>query len=304
MKTRFPILGMLAIFLGVQFVALLLVPLFPSNYQAFSNPNSPINPLVYIFLLIVMTAIILVLIKYGLGKVIKVIFLVAVFISLSFVLLPLIFLVIPDINAALVGAIVVAGLLDGMLIIKPEWYIVNIVGFVVGCGAAVILGISLGILPALLLLSILAVYDAISVYKTKHMVALAEGVVPLNLPVLFVIPKRRNFKMAELNEKPLTEDGEERDAMFMGVGDAVIPTVLVVSASAWLAPHSHYFADGANELVAFGTMIGSVLGFILLMRQVMNGKPQAGLPFLNGFAIAGYLLTYIIVYGELSFGIM
>jgi presenilin-like A22 family membrane protease len=303
MRTRFPILGMLAIFLGVQFVALLLVPLFPSNYEAFGNPNSPINPLIYIFMLLVMTAIILALVKYGLGKVIKVIFLAAVFISLSFVLLPVIFLIVPDINLALAGAVAVAGFLDALLIVKPEWYVVNIVGFVVGCGAAVILGISLGILPALMLLSILAIYDAISVYKTKHMVSLAEGVVPLNLPVLFVIPKRRDFKMAELSEKPLTEDGEERDAMFMGVGDAVIPTVLVVSAIAFLPPHSFYFYD-ANDLVALGTLVGSVIGFVLLMRQVMNGKPQAGLPFLNGGAILGYLLTYLFVYRNFTFGIV
>jgi len=36
-------------------------------------------------------------------------------------------------------------------------------------------GISLAIIPTLLLLVVLAVYDYIAVYRTKHMVALAEA---------------------------------------------------------------------------------------------------------------------------------
>ncbi len=44
-----------------------------------------------------------------------------------------------------------------------------------GAGAAALFGISFGLLPAILLLSVLAVYDAISVYGTEHMLDLAEG---------------------------------------------------------------------------------------------------------------------------------
>ena len=59
-----------------------------------------------------------------------------------------------------------------------------------------IFGVSLGTVPVILLLVILAVYDAISVYKTKHMITLAEGVIDLKTPILFVIPKNAIIRLS------------------------------------------------------------------------------------------------------------
>ena len=56
-------------------------------------------------------------------------------------------------------------------------------------------------------------------------------------------------------------------------------------------------------LVALGTLLGSLVGFAILMTFVLRGRPQAGLPLLNGGAIVGYLLSYLLVYESLSFGI-
>jgi presenilin-like A22 family membrane protease len=39
-------------------------------------------------------------------------------------------------------------------------------------------------------------------------------------------------------------------------------------------------------------MIGSVIGLTLLMTVVQKGKPQAGLPPINGGAIIGFLAGY------------
>jgi presenilin-like A22 family membrane protease len=39
------------------------------------------------------------------------------------------------------------------------------------------------------------------------------------------------------------------------------------------------------------------------MRYVMKGNPQAGLPLLNSGAITGYLITYILVFQDLTFGV-
>jgi presenilin-like A22 family membrane protease len=58
-----------------------------------------------------------------------------------------------------------------------------------------------------------------------------------------------------------------------------------------------------NIIVAMGTLVGALVGFALLMRYVLKGNPQAGLPLLNGGAIVGYLVTYLLVFEDLSFGI-
>ena len=40
-----------------------------------------------------------------------------------------------------------------------------------------------------------------------------------------------------------------------------------------------------------GTLFGGLLGYFALMTQVARGKPQAGLPLLNGGSILGYLVS-------------
>ena len=46
-------------------------------------------------------------------------------------------------------------------------------------------------------------------------------------------------------------------------------------------------------------IIGTLVGFALLMTLVIKGKPQAGLPLLCGGALAGYLVSSLVLFGEL-----
>jgi presenilin-like A22 family membrane protease len=171
-----------------------------------------------------------------------------------------------------------------LLYIYPEWYVIDTVGIIIGAGASTMFGISLDIIPTLLLLVVLAVYDYIAVYRTKHMVALAEGVMDLKLPILLVVPK--HWKYSFLKEK---FDKQEREAFFMGLGDAVMPTLLVVSANVFV-PAAYYYVPfvGLMNIPAIGAIIGTFVGFTVLMGLVIKGKPQAGLPFLNTGVILGY----------------
>ncbi len=186
----------------------------------------------------------------------------------------------------------------------PEWYVVDSVGVVMAIGATIILGVTFAILPAIVLLIVLAIYDAVSVYKTKHMISLADSVIDLNLPVLLVIPKKWGYSFREKKPrlKEQLESGKEREAMFMGLGDIVIPSLLIVSALSFLPSSQSGMGIASNILVGIGTMIGILVGFLILMRFVMKGNPQAGLPLLNSGAILGYLIAYILVYGDFGLG--
>ncbi len=199
----------------------------------------------------------------------------------------------------------IVAIVFGILLFKyPEWYVVDFVGIVVAGGVCAIIGISLAILPILVLLIILAVYDAISVYKTKHMVDLADKVVDWHLPILLVIPK--NLKYSFLKQKGLKKqlkEGTEREAMFMGLGDIIIPGTLAISAFHFLSPFTSGAGYTSNLIVAIGVLIGTLVGFAALMRYVVKGNPQAGLPLLNSGAISGYFITYWLVYQDLSFGL-
>jgi len=46
------------------------------------------------------------------------------------------------------------------------------------------------------------------------------------------------------------------------------------------------------NLPALGAIIGSLAGLVVLLHFVMSGKPQAGLPPLNGGTILGFLVGW------------
>ena len=128
------------------------------------------------------------------------------------------------------------------------------------------------------------------------MIDLADTVMDLKLPVLLVIPKIRHYSLIKETKslKEKLKENQERDAFFMGLGDIVMPGILVVSS------YSFAISNNLNGLlIAAGVMIGTLFGFSILMTYVIKGKPQAGLPSLCGGAIAGYIITSLLFYGRL-----
>ncbi|MFA5862840.1 MAG: presenilin family intramembrane aspartyl protease PSH, partial [Candidatus Thermoplasmatota archaeon] len=345
------------------------------NIRAFEDPDSLANPLIYLGVVVVFTIGILLIAKFGRRVLIKYVILGSILMTIYYVAWPLLVSVMgagdPVGPSELVAGVVSVGL-TALLWFYPEWYVIDAVGIVVAAGAAGIFGISFGLLPCLILLTAFAVYDAIAVYRTKHMLALADSVLELRLPIMFVVPKTRGYSFLEetrqLSEpktaapaagapaimvtKELRADGFEmrvtvgniaapdrttiwltrpdgtresmgvvgaealsvqvprdaigvytveareydnvvatatervekrREAMFMGLGDAVIPAVLVVSAMTFLAPTAFpvgkipaYIADapmvaGITPLffVALATLAGSFAGFLALMYFVL-----------------------------------
>lgn len=318
-----------ALFVLVQLGALALVPEFvESGYQPVENPQDPTNSVLYIAAILVMTGLMLAAFKYEFDWAVRLV-IVGVSAWLSWYVFSALFS--PLLAAVPAIAVGVA------LLVHPEWYVIDTAGVLMGAGAAGLFGISFGVLPALILLSLLAVYDAISVYGTEHMLSLAEGVMDLNIPVVLVIPLSLSYSL--LDEREEAEESEEseesedekpaatddpaesdtempadaatettaaaeapdladRDVFFIGLGDAVIPAVLVASAATFLPEAGALDVPliGLN-LPALGAMIGTIAGLLVLMSWVMKGRAHAGLPLLNGGAIAGFLI------GSLAAGI-
>jgi presenilin-like A22 family membrane protease len=299
------VMGLL--FLVAQVGALLMVStVLGEEYQAFEDPNDPMIPIYYIAAIVLFTLLVLYIIRKKRESLVKVIFLGAVAYTMFLVTWLVLAEIAPEAAdgwLAFFGALVITGVLTYSLVKKPEWYVVDATGMLVAIGVIGILGISLKILPVMVLLIALAVYDAISVYGTKHMVALADGVTQMRLPILLVIPKRLDYSY--LKQRPLREemeDKKEREAMFMGLGDVIIPGVLISSAFYCLGDDAVAGVPG-NLLVALGAIVGALAGFAILMRFVLKGNPQAGLPLLNGGVIAGYAVAYLLVFGDASLGI-
>ena len=279
-------------FIIIHGLAMLLTGTFKdAGMQAFEDPDNPMNIAYILVIMLVFTIAILVIAKFWKKQMIQIIILGAIGYTAFYVLYPLFGLVVPML-LSLVFSIVCAAILVLILIKYPEWYVIDTCGIIVGAGAIAIFGISLGIWLILILLVVLAVYDAISVYKTRHMIDLADTVMDLKLPVLLVVPKIRHYSLIKETKslKEKLKDDEERDAFFLGLGDIVMPGILVIAV----------YSNVSNGLpLALSVIIGTLVGFAVLMVFVMKGKPQAGLPCLCGGAIAGYLIASYLLFGEL-----
>lgn len=295
LKEYFAVLIMGLFFVIIHGLALLFTGTFKkAGMQAFENPDNPMNIIYILVIMLVFTISILIIAKFWKAKVIQFLILGAIGYTSFYVLYPLFGLFIPQelYYLSFVFSIVFAFILVFVLIKYPEWYIIDLCGVIVGAGAIAIFGISLGIWLVLILLVVLAIYDAISVYKTKHMIDLADTVMDLKLPVLLVVPKIRHYSLIKETKslKAKLKDDDERDAFFMGLGDVVMPGILVVAV---------YSNINNGFSLALSVLFGTLVGFSVLMVFVMKGKPQAGLPCLNGGAIAGYLIGSFLIFGEI-----
>ena len=286
-KNIIPLLAMPLLLLAVEIGALLIsLPVKASGIVAFEDPTSLENPVIFIVILLVFTGFLLVLIKYDMKKVIAAVIALSLFFTFAYIFAALVYVTMGVSDIANIVVLVLSILATALLYKFPEWYVIDALGILIGAGVASIFGVSLDVLPVVILLLLLAVYDAISVYKTKHMITLAEGVIDLKTPILFVIPKRRDYSFIKDGIGKLG-DGGERAAFIIGMGDLIMPSILVVSANVFLKGAK---LGGFINLPALGAIIGSLAGLCVLLYFVMSGKPQAGLPPLNGGTILGFLV--------------
>ncbi len=206
----------------------------------------------------------------------------------------------------------------------PEWYVVNTVGVLVGSGVIVMLGIAFVPVLIILFMVLAAIYDHWAVNGSKHMLELADTMIDLKLPVLLVAPKDTSYTFLKQDgdiregtepRPQVPPEGAEmrmvkpkqRDALFMGLGDVIFPGMLVISSITFLPEIGpvvfDFWGDPSKPvhlgpmLVGMGTLFGGLLGYAALMTQVARGKPQAGLPLLNGGSILGYLISGAIAIG-------
>ena len=290
-ETIFPILVMASFFVIVDGFALLVTsPFEAAGADVFENPNDPMN-LVTFFLTLLLSTVIILAISRLRKRATHGILLGAVALSFFYFFYFLSTTIIPDLWS--LGVSIAATIILVITLIKyPEWYVIDISGIIMGAGAIAMFGISLNISLTIILLIGMAIYDAISVYRTKHMIDLADTVLKSKVPLMLVIPKTRRYSLIKetksLKEKP---EDEERNAFFIGLGDIVFPGIL--------------FASTINNLpsnglpIALSVTAGTLLGFIALMRTVVKGKPQAGLPYLSSGAILGYLVSSYLLFGRL-----
>lgn len=294
-RWRFSVgIGVTALFFALIHLGGLYVitPLVGVDPAPGTDPSDPRMSLIFVGALLVGTGFMLAAFRWGLGWIVRGIVLI-VAIGLMWVvldvLLPPLFVYagIPLVPVGLALVIV------GLLALHPEWWVLDIVGVLLGAGAVGLLGLTLGIRPVIALLVILAIYDLISVYGTKHMLTLAEGAMKGRLPVVLVVPLTLPYSLrtSDSDDDALAPDG----ALVIGLGDAVIPGMLATSAALYGPVEPTVVGGLALSGPILGVIVGTMIGLVALFVIPEEGKAHPGLPFLVTGAIGGYLLGSLVV---------
>jgi len=288
-ERKFPVspayAGMILLMAAANVFALLLInPMQNAGLFAFEDPESIVNVIYFLFLMLVITAILLILIRKKIRIVISAVIAVSLAMVIYYVAFALLYPFIPVVSAHIVGVGIGIG---GILLLKfyPEWFVIDAVGLITSAGCAAVFGISLSPLLVVILLILLVVYDYVAVHKTKHMLTLADGVMQQKMPIMFLVPKKLKYSYAR-DGLAVQDKKEERGAYMLGLGDVIFPGILAVSAQVFCAGLSVF----GVTLPALGAAAGAVLGMILLAIPLRSGKPQPGLPLINGCAIAGFII--------------
>lgn len=213
------------------------------------NPDDPINAIALIAGILFFTGCFLVFMKFfkgaGLFRVLEifVLFTASLLVFGSFV---------PQI--AFLFAIELVAL---RLLFSGSVFIRNISAVISVAGVGALVGVTLGVIPVLVFLILLSVYDFIAVFKTKHMVALAKGISGRNLAFTVAIPT-------------------EKHQFELGTGDLVMPLVFAVSAMKASQPLG--FPQYAVPAILI--LIASLAGLLLTIAYVEKhiGKALPALP--------------------------
>jgi presenilin-like A22 family membrane protease len=124
----------------------------------------------------------------------------------------------------------------------------NAAAIMATAGVGVIFGVSLGLLPLIIFLVFLSIYDYLSVFMTKHMVELANFVVKKDLA--FTVTARA----------PPPRKGMKEQRIDLGTGDMIAPVMLEVSTLS-ISPVATAFV-----------FVGAVISLGLFLTMVWKSK--------------------------------
>jgi len=289
-------------------------PFEAAGVQTFEDPDNVANVGLVFVEIVLVTAVFILITHYGYGLRVLRVLVLGVFGYATYLAVFGSGLPASEVLGAVLGAAVFIALL-----VHPEWYVIDAAAVVAGAAIIAQFGNGVGPLPALLFLVGMAIYDAYAVYVSEHMQQLGGGIGELKLPMMYVVPPSLSFSMAEMGdpfeseaddgddpddpdgEESVTEDpendasetpGADADGetpLLLGLGDAIVPGLLAVSAGQFL-PAEPLIAGTILNAPALGAVIGAVVGLAgLLGLLYLIERAHAGLPILNACVILGYV---------------
>lgn len=241
---------------------------------------------VYFFLVVgLSTALMLVLYKLKASLVIKAWFALAIFLTLN---------VFFSTFLEFIYAILATAIFFIIRYKTKRWQIRNLVDICAFAGAGALFGSMIGILPAIILLILLSVYDIVSVFYTKHMVSLAKSGVKSDTFMGISYPKASGISKEEkevegdsdkTDNKVKSRTKEEKESKFgvLGGGDIIIPMIVSIALIKKFTILSGVFA-----------VLFSALSLSVLLLKSKKGKFYPAIPPLAFGLFSGFSVWYLL----------
>jgi len=177
-------------------------------------------------------------------------------------------------------AIAITALTFWAWFVKPTLLNHNFLMVVGLAGVGGMVGLQMSPVIVVIILAILAAYDFIAVYKTRHMVKMAESMIESETIIGLIIPSSEKQFMESV---PNSET--RRKFVILGGGDLAIPLMLAVS----------FIPQGMIKvlIVAAFSLLGIILSFLIFYSQKSKEAIPA-LPAIVFVSLIGCLIAILV----------
>ncbi|MBI5227068.1 hypothetical protein HY988_00635 [Candidatus Micrarchaeota archaeon] len=261
----FVIAQLLGIYVGSVIIKDVNSNPYVSSMVVTSDANDASNAIVFMLYILLGAVMMIVLIKFKLPAIILRVMEFLLIASASSIVFYAFFRIFTGYDISTTAGIIFGLVFSGVRIALP--YLKNAAAILATAGVGVIFGISLGVLPALVFLILLAIYDFLAVFITKHMVEMAK----------FVVEKDLAFTITA--KSPSAVPGKKEDRIDLGTGDMIAPIMLEVSVLSW------------NPIAALFVFVGASVSLLLFLNLVW--KKKMVLPALPPI-VAGMIVALVI----------
>ena len=260
-------------FLLVQILGLLVARrlfTFPEIAKIEASPPSFSNPLIFLGIFALTTIVFLLLVRFFR----KTPFFLKIFLGIA------IFIGLDIVFGAFFGeplAFSLALILVGLRFFYNNILLHNFLFSLALAGIGGFLGLSFSPKVAVMVLVVLAGYDLVAVYLTKHMVRLARSMIKEGVFLGIIIPRRKEDSL----KRSFIFSFKRKNFYFLGGGDLALPLILVASI-------------GRTSLLKGGIVIFfSLFGLFLMNLLFMGQKERRPMPALPPIVL-GSLLGYLV----------
>ncbi len=291
---------LLALWAGVSLIgaAKQAPELYDLSVSPTKNPEDPLNSAYFLLMVIAGAAGIMLVLRFYHGKFL---FRMLEFFVVSSTCFTLAFGILLSLGIfTLETALALAGLF-GFLAGASKFFILRLKNFAAvlsSAGFGALFGFSAGLLPAILFVIGISVYDYVAVFKTRHMLAMSRALGSGSLSFTITasshkqsqIPKeevRAPASVKLLSKPPMPSSSsqvrptDEEERLDLGTGDLAVPAMLAVSA------YPVAGIAGSAAVIAGSTVsLYFLLHFVLSKRVALPAMPPISLGALSALLLA------------------